>query len=89
MNVINDDVQYITHSILDLRHLKGFAGWNEWGDHIHVSAFRKQGPSGRETPAFQHYMIPVPKQILHQFNEKNSQLRIKRVFHKFLKNKQC
>ncbi|KAH3697001.1 hypothetical protein DPMN_084486 [Dreissena polymorpha] len=30
MNVINDDVQYITHSILDLRHLKGFAGWNEW-----------------------------------------------------------
>jgi hypothetical protein len=30
MNVINDDVQYITHSILELRHLKGFAGWNEW-----------------------------------------------------------
>ncbi|KAH3737426.1 hypothetical protein DPMN_047018 [Dreissena polymorpha] len=45
MNVINDDVQYITHSILDLRHLKGFAGWNEWGDHmLQFSA------SGRKDP---------------------------------------
>ena len=38
MNVINDDVQYITHSILELRHLKGFAGWNEWGDQIKLKA---------------------------------------------------
>ncbi|KAH3814876.1 hypothetical protein DPMN_143391 [Dreissena polymorpha] len=46
MNVINDDVQYITHSILDLRHLKGFAGWNEWGDHIQFSAYGSKDPLG-------------------------------------------